>query len=189
MALKLNIIIASTRPGRAGPTIAKWVDEQARLNEAFDVALLDLADFKLPLLDEPAHPRLQQYQHEHTKRWAQAIAPADAFLFVVPEYDFFINAALVNALQFLSVEWAYKVAGVVSYGGVSGGLRSTQELRQLLGNLNVMALPQSVPIPFFAKFINEDQVFMPTEQMTDGLKSVLGELSKWGTALQPLRKG
>lgn len=189
MALKLNIIIASTRPGRAGPTIAKWVAEQSRLNEAFEVTLVDLADFKLPLLDEPAHPRLQQYQHEHTKRWAQAIAPADAFLFVVPEYDFFVNAALVNALQFLSVEWAYKVAGVVSYGGVSGGLRSTQELRQLLGNLNVMALPQSVPLPFFSKFISEDQAFMPTEQMTDGLKLVLGELAKWGTALQPMRKG
>jgi NAD(P)H-dependent FMN reductase len=189
MALKLSIIIGSTRPGRVGPTIATWVAERARLNEAFDVTLLDLADFKLPLLDEAAHPRLQQYQHEHTKRWAAAIAPADAFLFVVPEYDYFINAALVNALQFLSVEWAYKVAGVVSYGGVSGGLRSTQELRQLLGNLNIMAVPQSVPLPFFSKFISDDQVFTPTEQMTDGLNLVLAELAKWGTALQPLRKG
>ena len=189
MTLKLKIITASTRPGRAGPTIAKWVAEQASSHDAFEVEALDLADFKLPLLDEPSHPRLQQYQHEHTKRWAAAIAPADAFLFVIPEYDFFLNAALVNALQYLSIEWAYKVAGTVSYGGVSGGLRSAQELRQLLGNLNVMAIPQSVPLPFFAKFISEDQVFTPNEQMTDGLKLVLGELAKWGTALQPLRKG
>ena len=97
---------------------------------------MDLAEFDLPLLDEPKHPRLQQYEHEHTKRWSAAIGPADAFLFVTPEYDYFTSAALVNALQFLSVEWHYKAAGIVSYGGVSGGLRATQELRQLIGNLN-----------------------------------------------------
>jgi NAD(P)H-dependent FMN reductase len=187
MSLKLNIIIGSTRPGRAGPTIGKWVDEVAKEQGAFDVELVDLADFRLPLLDEAAHPRARQYQHEHTKKWSESVAAADAYVFVTPEYDYFPPASLVNALQCLSAEWEHKVAAVVSYGGISGGLRSSQELRQLIGNLNMMAIPQSVPLVFYAKSINDDQVFAPAEQSVEGLKSVLSELQKWAAALQPMR--
>ena len=78
------------------------------------------------------------------------MASADAFLFVTPEYDYFAPAALVNAVQVLLHEWLYKPAGVLSYGGVSGGLRSAQVLRQLLSNVNVHALPQVVPVHSFS---------------------------------------
>ncbi len=188
MTLKLNVIIGSTRPGRGGPTIAKWVAEHAGNHGRFEVELVDLADFNLPLLDEPAHPRARKYEHEHTKRWSASVATADAYLFVAPEYDFFPNAALVNALQALSLEWSYKAAGVVSYGGISGGLRSAQELRLLIGNLNMMAITNTVPIPFYAKFINDEQVFTPTEQMGDSLTAALDELARWAGALQPIRQ-
>lgn len=178
------MIIGSTRSGRAGVPVAKWAFSEAVSHGAFDVELLDLAEFNLPLLDEPKHPRLQQYEHQHTKRWSAAIGPADAFLFVTPEYDYFTSAALVNALQFLSIEWHYKAAGIVSYGG----LRATQELRQLIGNLNMMAVPQTVPVPFFSKFINEEKIFVPEQPVADGLKLTLDELAKWSRALKPLRE-
>ncbi|MDQ0322059.1 NAD(P)H-dependent FMN reductase [Pararhizobium capsulatum DSM 1112] len=187
MILKLNIIIGSTRPGRGGPAVAKWVYEACATYPGFEVELVDLADFYLPLLDEPSHPRMRKYQHEHTKKWSAAIEPADAFVFVCPEYDYFPNAALINALQVLSLEWQYKAAAIVSYGGVSGGLRAAQELRLLLGNLAVMAIPQTVPIPFFQKQISEDRVFTPTDPVIDGLKVTLGELLKWAAALKPMR--
>ncbi|MHC2365157.1 NADPH-dependent FMN reductase [Rhizobium leguminosarum] len=187
MTTKLSVIIGSTRPGRAGVPIARWAYSEAISHGAFEVELLDLAEFNLPLLDEPKHPRLQQYEHEHTKRWSAAIGPADAFLFVTPEYDYFTSAALVNALQFLSVEWHYKAAAIVSYGGVSGGLRATQELRQLIGNLNMMAIPQTVPVPFFSKFINEEKTFVPEQPVVAGLRQALDELSKWSEASKLLR--
>ena len=148
MALKLNIIIGSTRPGRVGPVIAQWLKEAADKHGKFAVELVDLADFDLPLLDEAAHPATRQYANEPTKRWSASVASADAFLFVTPEYDYFAPAALVNAVQVLLHEWLYKPAGVLSYGGVSGGLRSAQVLRQLLSNVNVHALPQVVPVQF-----------------------------------------
>jgi NAD(P)H-dependent FMN reductase len=188
MSLKLNVIIGSTRPGRAGPVIAKWVADHAKTHGKFEVELVDLADFHLPLLDEPSHPRLQQYQHEHTKRWSASVASADAYLFITPEYDYFPNAALINALQALSREWAFKAAGVVSYGGISGGLRSAQELRQLIGNLEMMAIPQTVPVPFFSKFINDEQIFTPNEPMIEGLNGALDQLAKWATALKAGRQ-
>lgn len=185
--LKLNIIIGSTRPGRIGPTVGKWVEEAARAHGAFDVQLVDLADFKLPLLDEATHPVMQQYQHAHTKRWSESVASADAFIFVTPEYDYFPPASLVNAIQTLAKEWHYKTAGVVSYGGISGGLRASQELRGLLGNVNVHALPQAVPVPSFPQHISEEGVFQPNEAMTSGLSGLLTELNKWSGALKVLR--
>ena len=187
MTLKLNIIIGSTRPGRIGPTVAKWVEEAARAHGAFEVKLVDLADIKLPLLDEATHPIMQQYQHAHTKLWSEIVASADAYIFLTPEYDYFPPAALVNAIQVLAKEWHYKAAGVVSYGGISGGLRASQELRALLGNVNVHALPQAVPVPSFPQHISEEGVFQPNEAMTNGLNGLLGELAKWSGALQTLR--
>lgn len=187
MTLKLNIIIGSTRPGRGGPVVAKWVEDIARADGRFEVELVDLADFRLPVFDEPAHPRLQKYEHEHTKRWAKSVESADAFLFVAPEYDYFPNAALVNALQYLSVEWAHKVAGIVSYGGASGGLRAAQELRLLISNLNMMPIPQTVPLAFYNKNISDEQIFTATEPMVEGLKGALAELEKWAKALKTIR--
>jgi NAD(P)H-dependent FMN reductase len=187
MALKLNIVIGSTRPGRVGPVVAEWVKEAAREHGQFDVELVDLADFGLPLLDEAAHPKMQQYANEPTKRWSESVASADAFVFVTPEYDYFAPATLVNAVQTLMQEWFYKAAGVVSYGGISGGLRSAQVLRQLLGNVNVHALPQVVPVPMFPQFIGDDGVFRPNEAMKDGAKAMLDELLKWASALKTLR--
>jgi NAD(P)H-dependent FMN reductase len=186
MPLKLNIVIGSTRPGRVGPLIGRWLAEAASAHGRFEVELVDLAEVGLPLLDEPAHPRLQQYQHDHTKRWSRSVASADAFLFVTPEYDYFPPAALINAVQVLAREWAHKPAGVVSYGGVSGGLRAAQVLRQLLGNVNMHALPQTVPVPMFAQHLR-DGAFHPTEAMASGTQTLLDDLHRWAVALRTLR--
>ncbi len=187
MALKLNIIIGSTRPGRVGPIVARWLTQAAREHGRFDVELVDLADFDLPLLNEAAHPRLQQYANEPTKRWSASVAKADAFIFVTPEYDYFPPASLVNAVQVLMKEWSYKPAGVMSYGGISGGLRSAQVLRQLLVNVNIHPLPQTVPVPMVPQFIGEDGVFRPNKEMKDGAGGMLDELHKWAIALKTLR--
>ncbi|TNC49379.1 NAD(P)H-dependent oxidoreductase [Rubellimicrobium rubrum] len=186
MAPKLNIVIGSTRPGRVGPTIGQWLAEAASAHGLFEVELVDLAEVGLPLLDEPAHPRLQQYQFDHTKRWSQSVASADAFLFVTPEYDYFPPAALINAVQVLAKEWGHKPAGVVSYGGISGGLRAAQVLRQLLSNVNMHALPQTVPVPMFFQHI-QDGAFHPTEPVATGTTALLDDLHKWAIALKALR--
>lgn len=188
MALSLKVIIGSTRPSRQGPIVASWVAEEAKGHEAFAVDLVDLAAVGLPLLDEPEHPARRNYTHEHTRRWSAIIEPADAFVFVTPEYDYFPPASLINAIQCLSLEWRHKPAGVVSYGGVSGGLRSSEVLRSLMSAVNMMPLPQTVPVPFFTKFI-ADGVFQPNAEMTTGVGGMLKELARWGDALKPMRAG
>ncbi len=185
MALKLAVIIGSTRPGRVGPSVAAWFVDAAREHAEFDLTLVDLVDLELPLLDEPQHPTKQLYEHEHTKKWAAIVDDADAFVFVTPEYDFFAPASLVNAIQYLAKEWAYKPAAIVSYGGISGGLRSTQMVRLLLSSLNVHTLMQSVSIQFVAKHIH-DGVFTPEPHAVGSAATMLDELSKWAAALRPL---
>jgi len=187
MSLKLNVIIGSTRPGRSGPVIGQWIKEFAIAHGKFDVELVDLAAFNLPLLDEAAHPVLQQYEHEHTQRWSENVDSADAYIFVTPEYDYFPPASLVNAVQVLMREWAYKPAGIVSYGGISGGLRASQALRQLISTVNVHALPHVVPVPSYGQFVADDGVFRPNGPMADGATGMLDELHKWAVALKTMR--
>ena len=78
------------------------------------------------------HPRLRQYEHDHTKAWSDSVDAADAFVFVTPEYNYFAPPALMNAIDYVLHEWACKPAGIVSYGGASGGMRSAQMLKLLL---------------------------------------------------------
>jgi NAD(P)H-dependent FMN reductase len=187
MSLKLNIIVGSTRPGRAGLPIGQWLKELAIAHGKFEVELVDLAHFNLPLLDEAMHPVLQQYEHEHTRRWSASVASADAYVFLTPEYDYFPPASLVNAVQVVMREWSYKPAGVVSYGGISGGLRASQVLRQLMTSVNLHPLPQVVPIPSFGQFIDDEGVFRPNDLMVEGAKGMLDELLKWTLPLKTMR--
>lgn len=183
---KLHVIIASTRPGRGGLPVGKWFEGRARAHGAFDVTLVDLAEQRLPFLDEPEHPRLKKYANEHTKRWSAVISAADAFVFVTPEYDYGMPATLLNALQLLFAEWNYKPAGYVSYGGVSGGTRSVQMSKLVVTSLRMMPLPEAVSIPFYAKLL-EDGVFKGDATQDSAAKTMLDELLRWTNALRPLR--
>lgn len=186
MALTLNIVICSTRPGRIGPAIATWFHQVAREHGKFDAVLVDIADFDLPVFDEPKHPRLQQYEHDHTRRWAASVSAGDAYVFVTPEYNYYAPPAFVNALDYLSLEWNYKPASFVSYGGVSGGLRAAQSEKLLLAALKMMPL-EGVPIPMVGSFLGEDGVFKANEHHIGGANLLLDELHKWAEALKPMR--
>jgi len=186
--LKLHVITVATRDERLGPSVAAWALEQARRHGKFDIESVDLRELNLPLMDEPRHPRFQQYEHPHTKAWSAIVARADAFLFVTPEYDFSAPASIINAIQYLSREWAYKAAAFVSYGGVSGGTRSVEMAKQVLTAVNVMPIMQAVSVPFFAQHIAaETKRFDPGEVQTKAAVTMLDELHKWTAALRTLR--
>jgi len=182
----LQVIVASTRPGRVGLPVAQWVADAAREHSAFDVELVDLVDYALPLMDEPKHPRLHQYAHEHTKRWSETIQRADALAIVHPEYNFSFNAAIKNALDYLNIEWAYLPVGLVSYGGLSAGMRAAQQLKPVLGALRMVPSTESVPIPFVSQQIDDGR-FVPTDIMANGATAMFGELARLVDALGPLR--
>ena len=183
----LQIVLGSTRPNRLGLPVATWFAERARLHGGFDVQLVDLLEVGLPPLDEPAHPRLGQYTHEHTKRWSATVAAADAFAFVMPEYNHFPPGPLVNAIDYLVAEWAYKPAAIVSYGGVSGGTRAATLLKPMLTALKVMPIPESVILPLVAQQM-EGGALRSTPLHEQAATAMLDELRRWTDALAVLRE-
>jgi NAD(P)H-dependent FMN reductase len=186
---KLLIVIASTRPGRVGLPVGRWFEFQARAHGAFEVQVADLLELDLPFMDEPNHPRLAQYSHQHTKDWSAMVNAADAFVFVMPEYNYSFTAPLKNAIDFLHNEWQYKPVGFVSYGGVSGGTRAVQMVKQVVTTLKVMPLPEAVTIPFVAQFIDDAGDFAPNEMIEQSAKAMLDELVRVSGALAVLRGG
>jgi NAD(P)H-dependent FMN reductase len=184
----LQILIVSTRPSRKGPAVAAWFEQEARRHGRFEIEVVDLAEVNLPVFNEPEHPRLRKYQHDHTKAWSARVQKADAFVFVTPEYNFSTPPPLINALDYLLHEWAYKPAGFVSYGGVSGGTRSVQMTKLLLTTLKMVPLVEAVSIPFFSKFIDaETGAFEPEEKQAKAATVMLDELLRWTEALGVLR--
>ena len=185
---KVKIITSTTREGRKGIAVANWITELAKENNKYDVELLDLAEINLPFMDEPNHPRLQQYQHEHTKKWSETINAADAYIIVLGEYNFGFPAPIKNAIDYLFNEWKYKPVAFVSYGGVSGGLRSTQMLKQVVTAVYMMPIVDAVNIPFFSKLIDEKGTFKADEVITKSAEVMLRELERWSEALKTLRQ-
>lgn len=187
MALKLQTIICSTRPGRIGPTVAQWFNKYASEHSDFECSLVDLADFNLPVYDEPMHPSTQQYEKEHTHAWSASVADADAYVFVIPEYNYFTPPSLVNALNYVYKEWNYKPCGFVSYGGVSGGLRSAQITKQLVTTLKMMPMVEGVMIQMPWSRLSSATGFQSDEHLDNSATAMLQEIHKWADALKTMR--
>jgi NAD(P)H-dependent FMN reductase len=184
----LQIIIASTRPGRVGLPVGKWFEQCAIDHGTFAVQVADLAEIDLPFLDEPNHPSQQKYTKQHTKDWSARIAASDAFVFVMPEYNHSFTAPLKNAIDFLVKEWAFKPVGLVSYGGISGGIRAVQALKTVLSGLRMVPLTEAVVIQFVASLIEDDGHFEPTAAIANTVKPMLDELARQVPALKQLRR-
>jgi NAD(P)H-dependent FMN reductase len=184
--IKIAIILGSTRPGRNGEPVAKWVHQVAKKRSDAEFELVDIKNFNLPLLDEPLSPIMGQYSKPHTRVWAAKIASFDAYVFVTPEYNHGIPGALKNAIDFLFAEWNNKAAGFVSYGGVSGA-RAVEQLRLVLAEVRMATVRNQVLLSMFTDFENFS-VFKPDSRKATSINEMLDELIAWGGALKTLRK-
>ena len=185
-AVRIGIIIGSTRPGRVGDQVAKWVLEHAATRSDAEFELVDLADFALPHLDEPVPPSMGQYAQAHTKAWAEKVDSFDGYIFVTPEYNHSTSGALKNALDFVYGEWNDKAAGLVSYGA-AGGTRAAEHLRLILGELQVADVRQQVSFSLMTDF--EQYVNFTQAAYHQGmLATQLDQLVPWAAALKGVRE-
>ncbi|MFF2052991.1 NADPH-dependent FMN reductase [Leifsonia sp. NPDC058194] len=181
---KIAIIIGSTRPGRNGEAVARWVYEHAAKRAGVEYELVDLAEWNLPHLDEAIPAAAGQYANEHTKAWAAKIAEFDGYLFVTPEYNHSTSGALKNAIDYVGAEWYNKAAGFVSYG-VFGGARAVEHLRLVLSQLQVATVSAFVGLSLAHDF--ENWSLKPTAQQEAGLTPLFEQLESWSTALEAVR--
>ncbi|MFE5140660.1 NADPH-dependent FMN reductase [Streptomyces fagopyri] len=182
---KIGIILGSTRPGRNGEAVARWVHDVASKRTDAEFELVDLLDYKLPHLDEALPPSLGQYSQPHTQAWASKIASFDGFVMVTPEYNHSTSGALKNAIDYLYGEWNNKAVAFVGYGGL-GGARAVEHLRLIAGELQMADVRSQVSLSLFHDFENFS-VFKPGDFQVEALNTTLDQVLAWSEALAPLR--
>lgn len=184
--IKVGIIIGTTRPNRVGESVGRWVHEIASKRSDAQFELVDIKDYNLPLLDEPIPPSRGEYTHAHTKKWAAKIDSLDAFVFITAEYNHGPSGALKNALDFVYREWNNKAAGFVGYGS-AGGARAVEQLRLVMGELQVADVRAQVMLSLATDF-EHYTVFKPGPKQEASVNSMLDQVLAWGGAFQGLRK-
>lgn len=177
--LNIGIIIGSTREGRVSPQVAEWVKEIADKRGDANYTIIDIADYKLPLLGEAGADA------SGAAAWSESIAAQDGFVFIVQEYNHSITGALKNALDYLREEWNNKAAGIVSYGSV-GGARAAEHLRGILGELLVADVRVHPALSLFTDFENGTD-FKPKAVQEDSVNQMLDQLIPWSKALFTIR--
>lgn len=181
----IGIIVGTTRPGRKALEVADWVRTAAMRRPDATFEVVDLAEQDLPLLDEPRPPAMGDYQHEHTRAWAKLVESFDGFIFVTPEYNHGIPAALKNALDYVYAEWNNKAAGCVSYG-VAGGTRAAEQLRLILAELQIADVRAQVTLSLFHDF-EDMSALRPEPHQEQTLANVIDQVVSWSGALSRLR--
>ena len=182
---RIAVILGSTRPGRRGEQVARWVIGRAQRRTDAEFELIDLVDYPLPHLDEPLPPSMGQYRNPHTRDWAATISRFDGFVFVTPEYNHSTSGVLKNAIDYLYAEWNNKAMGVVSYGAV-GGARAAEHLRLIAGELQMADVRTNVALSLFADFENFTEL-APGPHQVEALQTMLSQVIAWSQALAPLR--
>jgi NAD(P)H-dependent FMN reductase len=183
--LKIAITIGTTRPGRKGEAVAKWAYDIARQRSDAEFELLDLADFNLPLLDEPLPAMSAQYSQPHTRAWSAKVASFDGYVFVTPEYNHGTSGALKNAIDFLYNEWADKAAGFIGYGYTKGA-RAIEHLKLVMAAVQVATVRPHVGLSLFTDFENST-IFKPAPIQATNVSTMLDHVIAWSGALQALR--
>jgi len=185
--IRIGVIIGSTRPGRNGDRVARWVRDLAaeHVGDAADLELVDLKDHGLPLLDEPVPAMRAPGRQPHTRKWAERIGACDAFIVVTPEYNTAPPAALTNAIDYLYEEWGGKPVGYVGYG-VFGAVMAVQKLRAQAGPLRMADIGPQVALSLREDFVAFAE-FKPRELHVAAVHGLVDELLAWARALGPLR--
>ena len=164
---QLAVIIGSTRQGRLGPAVASWFSDQAAARDDIDVDLIDLADAEAPI-----GPRL---------------AAADAFVVLTPEYNHSFPAPLKHVIDAFSVEWQAKPAAFVCYGGISGGLRAVEQLRQVFAELHVVTIRDTVSVHGVWSHVGPDGRLIEDAARAGAARAMLQRLVWWARALRTAR--
>ena len=178
--LNIGIILGSTRQGRVSPQVGEWVKGIAEKRGDANYEIVDIADFKLPMLWET------DGSEPGVAAWKGKLTELDGYVFIVQEYNHSISGALKNALDWAQAEWNNKAAGIVSYGSV-GGARAAEHLRGILGELSVADVRVHPALSLFEDFENGTD-FKPRDIHLENLNGMLDQVISWSTALKTVRK-
>jgi NAD(P)H-dependent FMN reductase len=181
--MKLAVIVSSTRDGRFGPTVANWFTKQANQHESLETTVIDLVETPLPAMmsDTPA-------ARAQLEKVTPRLTAADAFVVVTPEYNHSYPASLKNAIDWHFTQWQAKPVGFVSYGGMSGGLRAVEHLRQVFAELHAVTVRDTVSFHGAHALFDEDGEPKEPVGCNAAARTMLDQLTWWSRALHDARK-
>ncbi|QHS24006.1 NAD(P)H-dependent oxidoreductase [Virgibacillus sp. MSP4-1] len=184
--LKIGIVLGSVREGRNGEAVANWIHDFAgNRNDEAEYEIVDLKDYSLPLLGAAVPENQQEEANAAIKAWSEKMASFDGYIFVVPEYNHAVGGAFKNALDYLKAEVNNKAAGFVGYGSL-GGTRAHENLRLILGELQVADVRTAVTLSLMTDFENMS-VFKPAGYHENNANEMLDQLLAWSGALKTIR--
>lgn len=185
--VKIGIITGSTRDARVNTQVAEYILNKAKGIEGAEFEIVDIKDYNLPELNETMPPAManRNYETPEAKVWSEKIDSLDGFIFVTPEYNKNASPSLLNAISYLTPEFANKAAGIVSYGSTLG-VAANFALRTTLSNFNVAVVG---PFAAFSLFTDFEQMstFAPAEVHEPTVQAVLNTTVAWSTALKTIR--
>ena len=187
--INIQVIIGSTRQQRFGDKPAKWIFEEAKKQEGVRAELIDLRDWPLPFFDEPVSPSMNKgvYVNDLATKWAKKVGEADGYIIVTPEYNHGYSAVLKNALDYVYNEWNRKPVGFVSYGGIAGGTRAVQQLRQVAIELQMIPIRVGVHVPLYWTQLDENGN-LNIESLKENAQAMFDQLLWWAKLLKTARK-
>ncbi|WP_150460436.1 NADPH-dependent FMN reductase [Nesterenkonia ebinurensis] len=182
----LAVIIGSIRPDRFGPTVATWFTAEAQKHGAFEVDVIDLADYKLPV--ELAGNDYSVPPPEGVVRLGTRLAKADAYTLITPVYNRSYPASLKTAIDWFYTEWVLRPVSFISYGGVTGGLTAVEHLRGIFPEFPAITTKSFISLANFEKVFDYDGRPVDTAGLRVPATAVLDELAWWAPMLRQARK-
>lgn len=178
--MKVLFIIGSVREGRRAEEVAHWAVERLRQDAELEIDVADLKDVDLPFFNEAVIPSAAngQFQNPKATAWAQRVAAVDAFIMTVAEYNHGPTPVLKNAIDWVYEGWMNKPVGFISYGGIAGGTRAAQQLKQNVLNVKLYPTLANVHIPFIRQAFNENGQPNDPEHLNDSLDKMLADLKQ-----------
>jgi NAD(P)H-dependent FMN reductase len=185
---RLVVLIGSVREGRFGPVVAGWIADRASERGGFEVDVVDLADFEIPLVLPAMSPKLAGDAYPRPRGMADLTArldAADAFVVVTPEYNHSYPASLKAAIDWHFTQWTAKPVAFVSYGGAAGGRHAVLHLENVLTELHAVTIRDGLAFPnYFVTFEDGE----PLDAQADVYaKAMLDQLAWWASALREAR--
>lgn len=156
--MKIQIVLGSTRPERQSHKLAKWVENHAKAIEGFEVEVVDMRDYEMPLFNEPGSPQYSPDRKPEpaVQKWLDKVVQADGYILITPEYNRSTSAVLKNAIDYLDFQWERKPVAIVAHGS-SGGGQAVGHLRGMTAGALAVTVPRAVYFNHqVAKVISEE---------------------------------
>ena len=181
---KILAFAGSTRSGSFNKKLVKIAAAAAQAAGA-EVTYIALRDFPMPLYDGDLE--IKKGIPRNARKFKKVLLSHQGLLISSPEYNRSVSGVLKNAIDWASRAlpgeaplacFTNKLAGLMSASpGALGGLRGLVHLRSILGNIQVLVLPEQIAVPKAQEAFRADGSLKDAKQQA-AVKNIGSQLAR-----------